>query len=210
MTDSLAALDAASAFENMGDIAYLVSAEGRIADYTARNWDRFAKSNDGAELTCRDNVVGRPLLDFVTGEETRDSYRAFHELLMSGRDERVAFFYSCDGPEVHRAMRMVMASVGPAAEPAGILYHSTVLRETMRPPVKFLDRQLVAREEESWRLVSICSYCKGVRWNGPERWIAPDAYYREGGPDNVRLSHGICPACFESIVEPALKALESD
>lgn len=208
MSNSLSAFDAASAFESIGDIAYLVSRDGRIADYNAGAWDRFAAANDGLNLTDRASVVGQPLLDFVTGEETRHSYRSYQEAILGGKRERIAFFYRCDAPEVARDMRMVIAAVGDPGAPTGVLYHSTVLRETMRPAIKLLDRALHAHDRDDWPIVAVCSYCKDVRLPGSERWAPPEKYYQQGGTDAVRLSHSICPGCYKAVVEPALQALE--
>lgn len=54
-------------------------------------------------------------------------------------------------------------------------------------------------------LLPICSYCKSVR-NDDNYWQKVEAYFAEHA--DVRFSHGICPGCFESIVEPQLRALD--
>jgi hypothetical protein len=56
-------------------------------------------------------------------------------------------------------------------------------------------------------LVTVCCYCADVAWpigarRAEREWIAPDVYYARGGPSDVALSHGICPNCFRTIVEP--------
>jgi len=30
-------------------------------------------------------------------------------------------------------------------------------------------------------------------------WIEAEDYYRRGGPEDVMVSHGICPACFDRL-----------
>lgn len=51
-------------------------------------------------------------------------------------------------------------------------------------------------------LLPICMYCKKIRdvqnyWQQVEHYI--------GNHSEARFSHGICPTCFESVVEPSLQ-----
>jgi CheY-like chemotaxis protein len=46
------------------------------------------------------------------------------------------------------------------------------------------------------RIITICSYCKGIR-NGDGTWTRLEAYLLRAS--QVLCSHGICPACLERI-----------
>ena len=56
-------------------------------------------------------------------------------------------------------------------------------------------------------ILPICSYCRKVRddenfWHSVESYLAHHT--------NTRLSHGICPSCMDTEVEPLLRAMEDD
>ncbi len=52
----------------------------------------------------------------------------------------------------------------------------------------------------------ICSYCKCI-CDDRNYWLSAEAYVLEH--TNTRFSHGICPFCFETEVEPQLLAAEA-
>jgi hypothetical protein len=56
--------------------------------------------------------------------------------------------------------------------------------------------------------IRVCMYCNRTPLagaGGKERWIALERVY--GSPDESLLSHGVCPACYQRIVTPALRVL---
>lgn len=55
-------------------------------------------------------------------------------------------------------------------------------------------------------MLPICSYCKSIR-NDQNYWQRVDSYISER--TNTQFSHGICPTCYESVVEPQLEKLRS-
>ena len=70
-----------------------------------------------------------------------------------------------------------------------------------------LVRQLqtaLAEVKELQRILPICSYCKSVRddqnyWHTVEQYISRHT--------NTQFSHGICPTCYEKVVEPQFSGL---
>jgi PAS domain S-box-containing protein len=52
-------------------------------------------------------------------------------------------------------------------------------------------------------ILPICSYCKQIR-DDENYWQSVESYISKH--TNTRFSHGICPSCFEKIVEPQLDA----
>jgi len=50
-------------------------------------------------------------------------------------------------------------------------------------------------------LLPICSYCKKIRTDG-NYWQQVEAYISEHS--SATFSHGICPACYETLVKPQL------
>ncbi len=52
------------------------------------------------------------------------------------------------------------------------------------------------------RLVPICAYCRKVRDDG-NYWQEIEQYL--AAATDLKLTHGICPACHESVVEPEIR-----
>ena len=53
----------------------------------------------------------------------------------------------------------------------------------------------------------ICSYCKSIR-DDENYWQSVEAYLSKH--TQTQFSHGICPSCYASVVEPQLRVLPSD
>lgn len=63
----------------------------------------------------------------------------------------------------------------------------------------------LSREKQLQGLLPICSYCKKIRDDG-DYWKQVEAYIEDHA--DVSFSHGICPDCYVSIVEPQLAKLD--
>jgi hypothetical protein len=61
----------------------------------------------------------------------------------------------------------------------------------------------VARIRQLHGLLPICCYCKSIRTD-QNYWQQLEHYLAEHS--DVQFSHGICPSCFKSVVEPQLEA----
>jgi phosphoserine phosphatase RsbU/P len=65
----------------------------------------------------------------------------------------------------------------------------------------------LAKVKQLQGLLPICTYCKKIRSDG-DYWTQVESYFAEHA--DVRFSHGICPSCYESVIEPELQRLESN
>jgi DNA-binding response OmpR family regulator len=65
--------------------------------------------------------------------------------------------------------------------------------------------EALARVQQLQGLLPICSYCKRVRDDG-NYWQQVEHYL--SAHSELRFSHGICPKCYESVVEPQLRAVK--
>jgi len=77
------------------------------------------------------------------------------------------------------------------------------LQEALAARVRDLEEAL-ARVKQLQGLLPMCCYCKCIRadqdyWQQVEHYICAHA--------DVQFSHGICPSCYEKVVEPQLSAL---
>jgi hypothetical protein len=192
---------AESLLDAMEGVCYVVDSEGVISVVGRPRWRAFAEQNNASRLGAASNVVGRSLLDFVQGEEVRQSYRSFTEELQSGRRQSVSFEFSCDAPEKSRRMRMCITPILAGGRISGFLFQSVLLEENLRPPIDLFDPQVLMAELAAARqlpILKMCSYCQFVAAPSVSvdaEWVSAETYYRRGGTSEVRMSHGICPGC---------------
>jgi PAS domain S-box-containing protein len=59
----------------------------------------------------------------------------------------------------------------------------------------------LAEVKELQKILPICMYCKKIR-DGETDWQTVEAYISHH--TNSRFSHGICPTCYENVVDPQL------
>lgn len=157
-------------------VRYRIDEGDRIVA-TGGDWDAFAAENGGVPP-----VVGRPLWDFVAGEDVG----AVWQLLLrrartSGRP--VIFTYRCDGPGQLRVLRMRLV----ADERGGVEFDSTLVEEM---PASVLSGV--------WRTgapatLTVCGWCGRARRD--DRWVEPDAVLALESVAPPLLSHGICADC---------------
>ncbi|MDZ7728379.1 MAG: hypothetical protein U5Q44_09420 [Dehalococcoidia bacterium] len=102
---------------------------------------------------------------------------------------------------------MEISTLHEEERPIGLVFQSTVVAEYQHRHVGLLD--MPAQLNPAFPILRMCSYCKRVEHPaGSGEWLAPISYEDAGGTTDVRISHGICPACERDIVEPLL-ALQS-
>lgn len=190
--------------ENLYGIAYLIDRGGYLVDYSEKNWNDFAISNNSYDVAKRENIIGKEIYSFISDTETKETYKKMNELIFRGQRGNIHFYYRCDAPEYRRDMKMCITPVRIDGEVKYALYQSILLSETMRPPMNIFRNKSVS-EREGTSFITICSYCKNIKkvCNDDEKtskWITPEEYYKNGGKENVMLSHGICTFCYENIV----------
>jgi len=64
--------------------------------------------------------------------------------------------------------------------------------------------EALARVDQLHGILPICSYCKKVR-NDSDSWQQVEAYV--SAHSAVRFSHGVCPGCVKTVLQPELDEL---
>lgn len=159
------------------------------------NWDDFALSNGGRNI-CTGDLLARPLMDYIAGDECRMIWRL---LLAKVRKTRVpiALPYRCDGPSTRRFMEMTIRPL----EREGIGFCSSIILEEKRPAVALLDAAAPRGED---RLL-MCSWCN--RGKSGNQWMEVDDLVRR---ENLfvhgtvpLMTHGMCEDCALRFESPA-------
>lgn len=155
-------------------------------------WIAFAKEN-GASQLVNEPFLGRPLWDFVTGEDVCRLYMAIHARVRTS-GTRVLLPFRCDSPSLKRHMRLTITR-----EDSGqLLYECILLRAEPQRYLGVLDSNL----PRTHSFLTLCSCCKQGLLE-PTGWIGiEDITVRlklleaEKMPE---LRHTICPACADAI-----------
>lgn len=203
--------------ESLEGVAYLTDTAGTIIAYGRRNWDRFARENGGDRLLDPQAVLGQPLLDFVAGEDVRESYRRHMAFVAKDGGRSSVFGFHCHAPGIERNMRMAITPFIRGGVMSGFLFHAVTLLATDRVPIDLYDfkaRRAAAEAQAGLPFLGMCSYCQRVRFpaGSKERegeWVEPTEYYRRGGTNEVTISHGICRTCYEAVMRDIEKDLDS-
>jgi DNA-binding response OmpR family regulator len=79
------------------------------------------------------------------------------------------------------------------------------LQESLASRVRELEEAL-AQVKQLRGLLPICSYCKKIR-DDQNYWQRVESYL--GQHSDARISHSVCPECYEDFVKPELEKLRS-
>jgi hypothetical protein len=187
----------------MDGTAYATDIEGRLLAVGSGAWGDFAKEN-GEPALANAPPIGRPILEAISGDYVRASYRRLHDVAARG-ERRIAFAFRCDTPDVERRMKMAIGPLRVAGRIVGVLYQATILSERTRPPLRFLELKDAVDQHTADKapIITYCSFCARIDWLGDEGgdWVSPEIYYQRGGSSAVRVSHGVCPRCLSVISE---------
>ena len=174
-----------------GSCFYQVDGRDRITA-VGGDWVAFAKANQAAASCFPDQVIGRPLWDFIDGLETRHLYRILLERLRSLR-RPVKLPFRCDAPDRRRFLEL---QIVPAAGDH-LQFMSTLLREKPRAAVAVLQ----VDAPRSAEFITMCSTCKRVEtasaagWDEVEVALAVLNYFN--AVPVPQITHGICPDCLQ-------------
>ena len=159
-----------------------------------------------------ESILGESVYDLLPDDDTRRAYREFADGVTAGSAERLEFCQRCDQPGVQRAFLVRFERVQIDACTPGVLFQIVLLLEAGERGEGSLRPEAYQQRCETLPLLRVCCYCEHVLCPGrpgKDAWAPPSQYYQSGGTDAVRLSHGICPTCFEHEVTPELERLRS-
>jgi hypothetical protein len=141
------------------DSQYELDSEDRIRRFN-QPWAEFARENGADHLV--DAVVGTSIWDWVAGMEVEHLYRLLFARVRSTK-ERTRLPFRCDSPDVRRFMEL---HISPRPD-GGLRCDARLQRAEPRSHVPVLD----VRRPRSGAFLRICSWCRRVRVDAPERWL---------------------------------------
>jgi PAS domain S-box-containing protein len=166
---------------------------------------RFRRLNKAWETTLgytRDELMSKRFIEFVHPDD-RERTLAQNGRVREG-DQARSFEnrYLCkDG-----SYRWLLWNAAPDFEHQviyGVARDITARKEADAERERLLTelRTALAEVRTLQDILPICSYCKRVR-DDENYWHAVDAYISHH--TGTQFSHGICPACYESVIAPQL------
>jgi hypothetical protein len=174
-------------------IEYRIDRQGLLI-YVSDSWTHFALDN-GSPYLVAERVIGQPLLSFVSDPETRSLYKIILERVRT-TGVPVTVTLRCDSPSLRRFLQLVISPL-PDQE---IRFLSHTLRTEPRASIPLLDPST----NRSTELLTMCSWCKRIllpqdRWVEVEEAVANLELFCLDAL--LKLTHGICPACHEKVVQ---------
>ena len=158
--------------------AYTLDRRDRIVE-VSDGWDRFALDNGGPGA-CASHVVGRRLVDAITGDPTRMFMTAIlMRVRVSGQPETVP--YRCDSDTARRYFNMDLT---PLAEDRVRVTHDLDREEPA--PISVRIRPAAPGQPARLRCSICCRIAAGAQWVDPFDGSADQSY---------RVVHTVCPDC---------------
>ena len=173
------------------DVVYRVDDRDVIV-FVNDAWDRFAQAN-GGEGVISSRILQRSLWDFIADATTQEIYRQILQRARSGH--AIHFTFRCDAPQYRRLLRMDVHR----GEDDTVEFRTHTLAEEPRQPI-FLESAHPGYDGE---LLRVCGWCKKVFVEGSweEIEVAIERLQIFERPRPPLMSHGICDACYQSMLE---------
>jgi PAS domain S-box-containing protein len=169
----------------------------------------FKRLNPAWERTLgftREELMSKPFIEFVHPEDRAATLSLNRHVRGGGQARSFENRYLCkDG-----SYRWFLWNAAPDA--AQQVIYSVARDITDRKNAEAEREKLVAQLQAALAevrtlqgIVPICSYCKNMR-DDENYWQTVEAYISTH--TDTQFTHGICPSCYTTVVEPQLKALE--
>jgi PAS domain S-box-containing protein len=166
----------------------------------------FKRLNPAWEATLgytREELLSRPMFEFVHPEDLERS-REQNRIVRSG-GQALGFEnrYRCKDGSYRWFLWNARADI--AHQLIYSLARDITERKRAEEERERLVRELqvaLAEVKVLRAILPICMYCHKVR-DDENYWQSVEAYISQH--TNTKFSHGICPSCYESIVEPQLR-----
>ncbi len=187
------------------ETSYDVDLNGIIVRVDAKQWERFALDNGAPAIAEPSSILGKPFVELVSGPGG-DLFGVLLSAARSGKFQACEYKFRCDAPHRDREMEMHIEPLMEGKSIAGLRFTSVVLREHDRIGSVLLAKKADGRAVGP--LLKMCSYCKDVEHDA-DGWISPRDYESSGYQTDVAITHGVCPTCDETYIQPLIRKLSA-
>lgn len=162
--------------------------------FVSENWSKFAIDNDATETCIPPLILNKPIWKFIGDIETIYLYQLVINRIRIDK-KTVEIPINCDSPSLRRFMKI---TIKPFVENQ-IEFTSKILNLEKREYLSVLSKNAPRTD----KFLKICSYCKKIavseiEWVDTERAIESLKLFQK---DKLpQLTHGVCPACYESVM----------
>jgi PAS domain S-box-containing protein len=165
----------------------------------------FKRLNPAWEKTLgftREELQATPMFEFVHPEDRERTLNQNQSVRSGGQALAFENRYRCKDGSYKWLLWSATADLDHQ-----VIY--SVARDITERKVAEQERERLLRElqaalaevKELQKTLPICMYCKNIR-DDENYWQTVEAYVSQH--TNTTFSHGICPACYEHVVEPQL------
>lgn len=171
-----------------GSVEFSLNDQNEIVA-VGKEWDQFALKNNAPELVGG-KVIGRHVLDFVSGNVTRQFLLAILELVRSG-SQPIELDYRCDSPYERRFMKMSVSLM----KSGQVCFINSTLRVETRTQECFISKAVQRSKNTSIR----CSMCNLVQYS--QDWVEPEQLLTTHKQTHSELLviYGICESCTKQL-----------
>jgi len=167
----------------------------------AAAWDLLQRENAPALAILDWMMPGLDGLEVCRRARARTKARPLYIILLTARTKRQD---TIDGLGAG-ADDFVTKPFDPAELRARVSVGVRVVELQRELAARIADlEEALARVDQLHGILPICSYCKKVR-NDTDSWQQVEAYV--SAHSAVRFSHGVCPECVKSVVQPEIDEL---
>lgn len=167
-------------------VIYELDANNNIVAVNQR-WQSFALTNNAPELSD-ELVIGKPLMQFISGNITKRFWETFLEKIRLTNAE-IHLNYRCDSPDLKRFMQ-IKAYRG---EGERLYFESALLRtESRTTPIHFKRAQ-----QRNADTKVRCSFCNNILYKN--HWVEAETFVTGNRSVTLDVIYGICPACQTSL-----------
>ncbi|MBI1387428.1 MAG: hypothetical protein GC154_03165 [bacterium] len=169
-----------------------IDAEDRLV-YTDDGWREFAIDNHYS-LFYEQHLMGYTLWSFISDKTLIHLYQSLlHCVRLARKPAKTR--YRCDSPGVLREFEMTIRPL----ENGGAEFENRLIRISKRPMIRLLD--IFAPRGPEW--VTMCSRCKAIKTPGGWQELEQAAlelslFQSDPLPE---ITHGLCEACYEVMLE---------
>lgn len=169
----------------------------------------FRQLNPAWERTLgftREELMSRPFIEFVHPDDRERTLNQNREVRGGGKALGFENRYMCKDGD----FRWLRWNAAPDSGSAVIYSVARDITDSKRAEAErerlVTELQAALAEVRSLRaILPICSYCKSIRTEDGS-WLSIESYI--SSRTNSRFSHGVCPSCITTEIEPQFTELE--